>query len=422
MENKANRQFEEVDVIIAGGGLVGLSLALALDSGGLKVAVIDKLAPSQMLEGQYDGRSSAIAYSAMRMLDVLGVKPLIEQMAHINDILVSDGRIADGAKKGGAIGMTLHFDKDETTKNGEPLGYMVENRHMRLALDKEANARPNLLRITPDGLINFKDEGAKITANLQSGAQITGKLLVGCDGRGSIVRKIARIKTNKFNYGQTGIVTTVKLGNPHNGVAYEYFLPAGPFAILPLSDDRASIVWSEPPAKALAMALLPIEKITAELQKRFGDILGEIEVCAPIYTYPLSLELAADWYRHRVVLAGDAQHGIHPVAGQGFNLGLKDVAALAEILVESHRLGLDIGDEIVLERYAAWRRTDTMMVALACDAFVRLFSNDFAPLRFVRNLGLGITDKIGPIRRFFARHAGGDIGDLPRLLKGEALV
>lgn len=412
---------EIFDVIIAGGGLVGLSLALALESGGLKVAVVDKLAPSQMLEPAYDGRSCAIAYSAMRMLDVLGVKSQIQELGEIKEILVVDGRVGDGAKKGGAIGLSLHFDDAEITETDEPLGYMVENRHTRLALDKVADTRPNITRITPDSVVGFADLGAQIEVNLQSGKLLKARLLVGADGRGSLIRRAAGIKTHKFGYNQTGIVTTVELEKPHNDVAYEYFLPAGPFAILPLPNNRASIVWSEQPSRAAAIVKLPQAEIEAELQKRFGDILGKVTICAPIFAYPLTLELAVDWYRPRVALAGDAAHGIHPVAGQGFNLGLKDVAALAEILVEAHNLGLDIGDGNVLERYAAWRRTDTMMVALSCDAFVRLFSNDIAPLRIIRNLGLGLVDKIGPLRRFFARNAGGVIGELPKLLQGQAL-
>jgi len=412
---------EIYDVIIAGGGMVGLSLALALESGGLNVAVVDRLASSQMLEPEYDGRSCAIAYSAMRMLDVLGVKEKIQEFDVIKEILVVDGRVGDGAKRGGAIGLSLHFDDAEITETDEPLGFMVENRHTRLALDKVADTRPNIKRISPDSVVGFADLNTNIEVKLQSGKTIKSRLLVGADGRGSLVRREAGIKTNKFGYNQTGIVTTVVLEKPHNSVAYEYFLPSGPFAILPLPNNRASIVWSEMPSRASAIAELTTPEIEAELQKRFGDILGKVSICAPIFTYPLTLELAADWYRHRVVLAGDAAHGIHPVAGQGFNLGLKDVAALAEILVESHNLGLDIGDPNVLERYAAWRRTDTMMVALSCDAFVRLFSNDIAPLRFVRNLGLGIVDKIGPLRRFFARNAGGVIGELPKLLQGQAL-
>ncbi len=420
---KANFESSEIyDVIIAGGGLVGLSLALALEKGGMKIAVIDRLSPTAMLDEKYDGRSSAIAFAAMRMLDVLGVKDNIQDLGTIDEILVCDGRVSDGAKHGGAIGLTLHFDKNELGDTDEPLGYMVENRHTRLALDKTAKDKTNIVRIAPDSLVNFEEKGAFIEVETEKGQVLRSRLLVGADGRGSIVRKKAGIKTYKFGYNQTGIVTTVSLEKPHNNLAYEYFLPSGPYAILPLTENRASIVWSEPPEKAKAIAALSKTDFETEIQKRFGDVLGKVETVAPVFTYPLTLELASDWFKKRIVLCGDAAHGIHPVAGQGFNLGLKDVAALAEVLIEAYHLGLDIGDEITLERYAQWRRTDTMIVAIACDAFVRLFSNDFTPLRIIRNLGLGIVDKIAPARKFFTHHAGGAIGDLPKLLQGIPVV
>ena len=412
------------DVIIAGGGLAGLSLALALETGGMKVAVIDKLPPIEMLEETYDGRSSAIAYANMRMLEVLGVKQELLEFGEIKEILVADGKVQDGAKRGGARGFTLHFDSDEVSDkdNNEPLGYMIENRHTRLALDKVANKKANIKRITGQSYLSHEVFGNHVEVLISDGQKLKGKLLVGCDGRGSSVRANAGIGINKLSYNQTGIVTTVKLEKPHNEVAYEYFLPSGPFAILPLPHNRASIVWCEPHNMARAMVKRDKEYIESELQKRFGDILGRVEICAPIFAYPLSMELAKEWYRPRVALCGDAAHGIHPVAGQGFNLGLKDAAALAEVLINSRNVGLDIGDEIVLEEYALWRRTDTMMVAMACDGFVRLFSNDFAPIRFIRNIGIGLVDKVSPMRKFFCRHAGGDIGDLPKLLRGEGLV
>lgn len=420
MENQEIENQEIFDVIISGGGLVGLSLAIALESGGMKVAVIDRLPPVKMLEETYDGRSSAIAYANMRMLEVLGIKAELTEFGQIQDILVVDGKVSDGAKRGGARGFTLHFDDDEISET-EPLGYMVENRYTRFALDRVAEKRPNITRITGKSYVSHETFGDHVEVTINDGQVFHAKLLVGCDGRGSKVRANAGIKTNKFGYNQTGIVTTVKMEKPHNDVAYEYFLPTGPFAILPLPHNRASIVWCEPHKKAQAMVKLPKEYIESELQKRFGDFLGKVEICTPVFSYPLSMELAADWYRPRVVLCGDAAHGIHPVAGQGFNLGLKDVAAMAEVLTNSRNVGLDIGDEIVLEEYAKWRRTDTMMVAMACDGFVRLFSNDFAPLRFARNLGIGLVDNISPMRKFFCRHAGGDIGDLPKLLRGETL-
>lgn len=405
----------ETEVIIAGGGLVGLTLALALNEYGIKSIVIDKITPETMLDDAYDGRASAIAFANMRMLEKLGVKEFLK-FTPINEILVSDGKLKDGAMKGGSLGFSLHFDKDEISAD-EPLGFLVENRHMRFALDKVADKAANITRINPDEIISFTNNGGSISAVLKSGIELKGDLLVGADGRGSFVRRASGIKTNDFTYNQTGIVTTLEFENPHSNIAYEYFLPNGPFAILPLETNKACLVWSEPPKTANAILKLSNSEIEQLIMDRFGDSLGQIKIISKIFSYPLGMKLAQKWYLPRIALAGDACHGIHPVAGQGFNLGLKDVAALAECLRDAKTNGLDIGDSVTLENYAAWRRTDTMMVAMACDGFVRLFSNDFTPLRIARNIGIGLTDKISPVRKFFSKHAGGAVGDLPELLR-----
>jgi 2-octaprenyl-6-methoxyphenol hydroxylase len=245
--------------------------------------------------------------------------------------------------------------------------------------------------------------------------------VVGSEGRGSVVRAAAGIEALGWTYPQTGVVATVRLARPHQGVAHEYFLPGGPFAILPLTDDRASLVWTETTAKAQALAAARPEVFHAHLQRRFGALLGEATVEGPVFSYPLSLQLATRLSGPRVALLGDAAHGIHPIAGQGLNLGLKGAAALAEALVDAARLGEDIGSELVLERYARWRRFDTVAVAAASDAFVRLFSNDNPVLRLARGVGMAAVNRIGPARRFFMHEAGGALGDLPRLLRGEAI-
>jgi 2-octaprenyl-6-methoxyphenol hydroxylase len=409
------------DVLISGGGLVGLSLALALDQGGLRLAVVDKAPASTQLEEAFDGRASAIGFATWRMLGALGVTAHIGEAQPIEDILVSDGRGPGGVRKGGPGGLTLHFDRRETGGGTEPLGWMIENRRIRLGLDAEAATRPGIDRFAPDEIVTLDIDAKAARATLKSGAHLSAPLIVGADGRGSMARKRAGIRAYGWSYGQTGIVTTVAMARPHQGVAHEYFLPSGPFAILPLTGDRANIVWSERDARAKALAAMAREAFAAELRARFGDFLGDVSVDGPVWTYPLSLELAAEWARPRLALAGDAAHGIHPIAGQGLNLGLKDVAALAETLVEAARLGQDLGDLTVLERYVRWRRADTLTLAVSCDAFVRLFSNDLAPVRALRGLGLGLVDAIGPARRFFASHAGGAVGDLPRLLRGVAL-
>jgi 2-octaprenyl-6-methoxyphenol hydroxylase len=413
---------QSFDVIVSGGGLVGLTLALALDQGGLKVAVIDRLPAATQLESEFDGRAAAIGFATYRMMQSLGIAEHIGAVQPILQIMVSDGQIGTGSGQGEPSSLSLHFDSKEIGKEGEPLGWMIENRRTRLALDTQVSTRKGIARFTPDEIIDLGINAGSVTAKLKSGATLTAPLVVGAEGRGSYVRKAAGFRTYGWTYGQTGIVTTVAMERPHDGVAHEYFLPTGPFAILPLTGNRANIVWSEKTPRAKALMAMAPAAFEAELGRRFGDYLGGVKVDAPVWSYPLSMELAATWAKPRVTLAGDAAHGIHPIAGQGLNLGLKDVAALSEVLVEAHRLGQDLGDLSVLERYASWRRTDTMTLAVSCDAFVRLFSNDIAPIRAIRTFGLGLVDAIGPARRFFASHAGGGVGDLPKLLRGESLA
>lgn len=410
------------DVAIAGGGLVGLSLALALDQAGISAAVVDPVAPSDQLEAAYDGRSSAIAFATYRMLQALGVAERIGAVQPIDQILVTDGRPDDGLRKPGPSLLTLQFDRQELGGDAPALGYMIENRRMRLALDQAVRDRPGILRLAPATAASTHADAAGAEIALTDGRRVAARLLVGADGRGSKVRASAGIRTYGWSYRQTGLVATVALERPHGGVAHEYFLPNGPFAILPLTEDRASLVWTETDATARALHALAPEALGAELMRRFGDFLGTVTVTGPVWTYPLSMELAAEWVRPRLALAGDAAHGVHPIAGQGLNLGLKDVAALAETLSNARGLGLDIGDLTVLRGYERWRRFDTMALAAGMDMFVRLFSTDAAPVRVLRTLGMGLVDAMGPARRFFMRHAGAATGDLPRLLRGEGLA
>jgi 2-octaprenyl-6-methoxyphenol hydroxylase len=247
-------------------------------------------------------------------------------------------------------------------------------------------------------------------------------LVVGAEGRGSAVRRAAGIETVGWGYGQSGVVATVRLGRDHGNVAHEYFLPSGPFAILPLTDQRASLVWTETTRRGEALRDASDDAFHAHLMRRFGEFLDGATVEGPRFVYPLSLSLAEKLIAPRIALIGDAAHGVHPVAGQGLNMGLKDAAALAEVLAEAMRLGEDIGSEAVLERYARWRRFDNVALAAGFDAFVRLFSNDIAPVRLARDLGMAAVNRIGPLRRAFMQEAGGATGDLPRLLRGEAVV
>jgi 2-octaprenyl-6-methoxyphenol hydroxylase len=262
---------------------------------------------------------------------------------------------------------------------------------------------------------------ATTRVSLEDGRILTAPLVVGAEGRGSIVRRAAGIGTIGWDYPQKGVVATVRLGRPHNGVAYEHFLPAGPFAILPLTDDRASLVWTERTGNADALRDARPEVFRSLLQRRFGEFVGRVEVEGPTFVYPLALQLAERLTATRTALVGDAAHGIHPIAGQGLNLGLKDAAALAQVLVDAARLGEDLGSEAVLKRYAAWRRFDNVTLAAATDLFNRLFSNDHPALRLARGAGMAVVNRIGPARRFFMQEAGGAVGELPRLLRGEAL-
>ncbi len=402
------------DILIVGGGLAGLPLALACAQGGLTVTVVDALDPATATDAKFDGRVSAIAFASCRMFEQLGVTQHLKgQMQPINDIMVSDGRVREGASP-----FFLHFDHKEI--GDEPLGNLIENRHIRIALQKTVEAEPRIRLIAPQS-VKHVDYGSQVTATLANGDKVTARLCFAADGRSSPTREAAGIKTIGWDYGQTGIVCTVVHELPHEGVAQEYFLPGGPFAILPMVGNRSSLVWTEKTADAKAILALNDDAFAEEMQARFGDYLGACAPVGPRWSYPLTLQLARDYVRPRLALVGDAAHGIHPIAGQGLNLGLRDVAAAAEVIVDAARLGLDIGSLDVLERYQRWRRFDNVALSLLMDGLNRLFSNDIGPVRLARDLGLGLVSQIGPARRFFMRHAGGVVGDLPRLLRGEAV-
>lgn len=407
-------QRPDSDILIVGGGLAGLPLALACAQGGLSVTVVDVLDPATATDAKFDGRVSAIAFASCRMFDRLGVtKHLQGQMQPINDIMVSDGRVREGASP-----FFLHFDHKEI--GDEPLGHLIENRHTRIALQKAVADEPRIRLIAPESVAHI-DYGSQVTATLGNGDKVAARLCFAADGRGSRTRQAAGIKTVGWDYGQTGIVCTVEHELPHEGVAQEYFLPGGPFAILPMVGNRSSLVWTEKTAEAKAILALDDDAFAEEMRVRFGDYLGACAPTGPRWSYPLTLQLARDYVRPRLALVADAAHGIHPIAGQGLNLGLRDVAAAAEVVVDAARLGLDIGSIDVLERYQRWRRFDNVALSLLMDGLNRLFSNDIGPVRLARDLGLGIVGQIPPMRRFFMRHAGGVVGDLPRLLRGEAV-
>lgn len=402
------------DVLIVGGGLAGMPLALALAQGGLSVTLVDALDPATATGAGFDGRVSAVAFSSCRMLRQLGVLQHLEgQMQPINDIIVSDGKV-----RGPSSSFFLHFDHAEI--GDEPLGNLIENRHLRIALQRAVGDQDGVTMVAPNAVTSI-EYGAGVVAILKDGSTVTARVAFAADGRNSPTRAAAGLKTIGWDYGQTGIVTTVEHERPHEGVAQEYFLPGGPFAILPMVGNRASLVWTERHEDARAILALDDEAFADEMRARFGDYLGACKPVGPRWSYPLSLQLARDYVKPRLALVGDAAHAIHPIAGQGLNLGWRDVAAAAEVIIEAARLGQDIGALDVLERYQQWRRFDNVSLSLLMDAMNRLFSNDIGPVRLVRDMGLGLVNLMGPARRLFMRHAGGSVGDLPRLLRGEAV-
>jgi 2-octaprenyl-6-methoxyphenol hydroxylase len=407
-----SRQFD-TDVIVGGGGMVGLTLALALAQGGLDVVVVDPLPPAKALDAAFDGRVSALSYSSVRMLGALGVWPdLAPDAQPIHDILVTDAGLGRAPAP-----FSLHFDHREI---GEPMGSIAENRHIRRALFAAVERAKNISLRAPSALVDLESDANAITATLSGGQGLRARLVVAADGRESPMREKMGLPVIAWSYPQWGIVATVHHEHPHEGTAYEHFLPSGPFAILPMTGNRSSLVWTEREEIAPAMLELSAERFDEEIARRFGDHLGETRAEGPRWSYPLRFHLARGTVKPRFALAGDSAHGIHPIAGQGLNLGFKDAAALAEVAMDAARVGLDIGGLDVLQRYERWRRFDSFTLAASTDALNRLFSNDIAPLRIARDIGMGMVDGIGPLRRFFMRHAGGDVGKLPRWLKGEA--
>jgi 2-octaprenyl-6-methoxyphenol hydroxylase len=403
------------DVLIVGGGLTGLTLACALAGAGAAVAVVDREAPAVQTETAYDGRASAIAFASARVLRGIGIWPALESAAEP----ILDIRVADGHPARGVSHLFLHYDHRDV--GDEPFGYIVENQATRLALQDRAAALPRLTVLAPATVERLTRDAYGVEAHLADGRRVRAQLAVAADGRNSRIRSEAGIGAASISYGQTAIVCTVAAARSHAGVAVELFLPGGPFAMLPMTDNRCNIVWSERTDLAADYLALDDDAFLDELGRRFGDWLGPIELTGPRFAYPLGLLHADRYTEQRLALVGDAAHGIHPIAGQGLNLGLRDVAALAELVIDARRLGLDLAGPAVLDRYARWRRFDNVLLAAVTDGLNRLFSNDIPPLRLARDLGLAAVDRLPPAKRFLMRHAMGIVGDLPRLVRGEAL-
>jgi len=402
---------EGVEVLIAGGGLIGLLLATACAGAGLEVAIVDPTDPAAMLGEGFDGRCSAIAYGSSRVLDALGLWSEIGSRAEP----IVEIRVADDTSP-----LFVHYDHQQL-RTGEPLGYVVENLVLRRALVERARSLPSLSFLAPLTVDSVETSALAAVTTLSDGRTVRSRLVAAADGHKSPMRRAAGIGAVEWAYRQTSIVATVQHERPHGGIAVEHFLPAGPFAILPMNDNRSSIVWTEQSELASRLVGLPDVAFAAELAARFGDFLGAVEVIGPRWTYPLGLMLAERYVACRLALVGEAAHVIHPIAGQGLNLGIRDVAALAELVIDRRRLGLDIGDDTLLARYQRWRRFDTLMLAVVTDALNRLFSNSIAPIRLARGLGFAGVHRLPPLKRLLMHDAMGIFGDLPRLVRGEPL-
>jgi 2-octaprenyl-6-methoxyphenol hydroxylase len=405
----------DADILIVGGGLNGPALALALAQGGMTSALIDaRPAPARAQRG-FDGRAYALAAASQRLLGALGVWPLVAAKAQpILQVKASDGRAGQGAAP-----LFLHFDAAEL--EDAAMGAMLEDRFLFAALLDRVLATPDIAHHPGQTVVAQDTTATGVTVTLASGTTLRGRVIIGCDGRGSGTAVRAGIRRTGWRYGQTALVTAIEHDQPHHGIAHQFFMPEGPLAILPLPGNRSSLVWSETDARAAAIQALPDAAYLAAIRPRVGDFLGGLRLAGDRFTYPLSLSLAETWVAPRLALVGDSAHGVHPIAGQGLNLGLRDVAALAEVLADARRRGEDIGALDVLERYQQWRRFDTTTLALGMDAVNRLFSNDNPILRPLRDLGMGAVTAVPALRRAFMRQAAGLSGDLPRLLRGQPL-
>ena len=406
---------DRADVIIFGGGLVGLALAAALDSSGLSAIVVDPSDPDLRKDAAFDGRTSAVSSSSMRMLRTIGVA----------DFLPTPGgpirriQVADGLAPGG-----LCFDPGD---DDEPLGWMHENRHLRAALRARAEAGANLWLLWKSAVTSVERDCDGVRVALADGRRLTAPLLVAADGRNSSTREEAGIRVARWRYDHSAIVSTLRHERPHDQIAYEIFYPTGPFALLPMADDKANveggghrsaIVWSVPASDAPGWLSLSDEDFAAEARAAMGGFLGAITMAAPRSTYPLGFHHAAQITAERLALLGDAAHALHPIAGQGLNLGFRDAAALAQVLVEGARLGLDLGDRQLLDRYQRWRSLDSLMVAMATDGLTRIYGIPGAAASAVRRFGMGVIERLAPVKTQLMNEARGTSGDLPLLLRG----
>lgn len=405
-------QVMDCDLIIVGGGLNGPALALAAAKSGLSVTMIDSLPVKTRKKPDFDGRSYAIALGSKRLLSAIGVWHAVARNAQpMHEIKVTDGRAGEGPSP-----WMMHFDHAEIEEG--PMGFMVEDRHLRRAFLDALAADKRITHLAGETVVAQSTDQSSATVTLASGRTLSAALIVGCDGRKSGTAERAGIGRIGWGYDQTAIVCAVEHEKPHGGIAHQFFMPGGPLAILPLTGNRSSIVWSEEATRAASIMTLDDAQFLDALRPAFGSFLGEIKLAGARFTYPLGLKVAHSFIAERVALVGDAAHGIHPIAGQGLNAGLRDVAALAEVLETARQRGGDIGDAVTLAEYQSWRRFDTATLALATDTFNRLFSNDNPLLRTLRDVGMGMVNAAPTLRRRFIREAAGLNGALPKLMRG----
>jgi len=408
---------ERRDAVVVGGGLNGALCALALADAGLAVAVVDALDPASLGSEARDGRTTAIAFASARAFRRLGLwDEIAPEAGAIRDILCTDGRPRDRFRRGGAADAFLRFDARELGGDGA-LGYIVENRLLRRVLADAIRASNPVDLVAPAKCGGVEARGSSARVSLEDGRAFDASLVVAADGRRSRLRAAAGIKTIERRYGQTAFSLPVRLERDHEGIAHELFTPSGPFAVLPMAGRRASIVWSEKDAVSNAMADRGTAALERFLADRFGPMLGRVEIDGPVQRWPLTLVLATRMRAERLALLGDAAHGIHPIAGQGYNLGVKDVCVLAEEVGNAVAAGLDPGAPDVLARYERRRRFDNAAMAFGTDAINTLFGITWAPVARAREAGMALVNRTGPLRRFFMREAGGDVGALPALMR-----
>lgn len=401
---------DRADVIILGGGLIGLTLASALDSSGLSAIVVDPADPDERTKAAFDGRTSAVSSSSMRMLRTIGVADHFPEPG----CPILTIQVADGLGSGG-----LAFDPGE---DGEPLGWMYENRNLRAALRARAEAGTNIWLAWKSSAASVERGAAGVVVSLKDGRKFSAPLVAGCEGRNSPIRESAGLRMAHWRYDHKAIVSVLRHERGHDNIAYEIFYPAGPFALLPMTDDerghRSAIVWSIRNDDADGLRALSDSDFAEEAEAAMGGFLGAVELAAPRSTYPLGFHHAARIIAPRLALVGDSAHAMHPIAGQGLNVGFRDAAALTQVLVEGARLGLDLGDAQLLERYQRWRSLDTLMVGIATDGLTRLYGIPGRAASAVRRLGMSVIDRVAPIKDRLMAEARGTSGDLPLLLRG----